>query len=78
MCKSLEELMERGREEGRAEGKAEGKAEGRTEGLKKGRTEGLEKQKIATARLMLEDGEPIEKIIKYTGLTRDQIEKAKK
>lgn len=43
-----------------------------------GRAEGLEEQKLTTARLMLEDGEPIEKIIRYTGLTRDQIEKAKK
>lgn len=45
----------------------EGRAEGETEG-----------QKLTTARLMLEDGEPIEKIIRYTGLVRDQIEKAKK
>ena len=43
-----------------------------------GRAEGLEEQKLTTARLMLEDGEPIEKIIRYTGLTRGQIEKAKK
>lgn len=50
------------------------KEEGRVEG----RAEGLEEQKLTTARLMLEDGEPIEKIIRYTGLTRDQIEKAKK
>ena len=56
------ELLDSSKEEGRAEGRAEG----------------LEEQKLATARLMLEDGEPIEKIIRYTGLTRDQIEKAKK
>lgn len=46
--------------------------------LDSSKEEGREEQKITTARLMLEDGEPIEKIIRYTGLTRGQIEKAKK
>lgn len=46
--------------------------------LESNKEEGREEQKLATARLMLEDKEPIEKIIRYTGLTRDQIEKAKK
>ena len=71
------DVLESSREEGKAEGLKEGKAEGLAKGLAKGRTEGLEEQKITTARLMLEDGEPIEKIIKYTGLTRDQIEKTR-
>ena len=45
------------------EGKAEGKAEGKVEG------------KVEMAKLMLSDKEPIEKIVKYTGLSRREIER---
>jgi len=38
------------------------------------RDEGVMKGKMATAKNMLNDGEPIEKIIKYTGLIREEIE----
>lgn len=38
-------------------------------GVEKGRAEGL----VQVARRMLEDNEPIEKIVKYSGLTEDQI-----
>ena len=44
--------------------------EGREEGLKEGR----EKKSFETARLMLQDGESIDKIIRYTGLTKEQVE----
>ena len=27
-----------------------------------------------TAKMMLEDGEPVDKIMRYTGLTREEIE----
>ena len=33
--------------------------------------------KIGIARNMIEDGEPIEKIIRYTGLTKESIENLK-
>ena len=46
----------------------------REEERKKGIEEGIEKEKIEIARLMLEDKEAIEKIMRYTGLTREQIE----
>jgi len=49
------------REEGRIEGKMEGKIEGEIEIVKE----------------MLNDGEPIDKIIKYSGLSREEIEKIK-
>jgi len=52
----------RGLEKGRKEGKKEGKKEGRKEG------------KIAVAKEMLADGASIEKIMKYTGLAKKQIE----
>ena len=56
-----EEAEAKGRAEGRAEGKAEGKAEG-------------EYQKaLSMAKAMLSDGEPIEKIVKYSGLSESEI-----
>ncbi|MCQ2194319.1 MAG: hypothetical protein MJZ28_05130, partial [Paludibacteraceae bacterium] len=54
----------------RKEGREEGLKEGREEGLK----EGLEEKSFETARLMLQDGESIDKIIRYTGLTKEQVE----
>ena len=53
------------------EGKTEGKIEGKIEGIIEGKIEG----KIETAKTMKAEGEPIEKIIRYTGLTRDEINK---
>lgn len=53
-------------EDGRAQGHAEGLAEGHAEGLK----EGI----IHIALQMLKDGEPVEKIMRYTGLTAEQIQ----
>lgn len=52
-----------GRREGHEKGLAEGLAEGRAEG------------RAETAKMMLEDGEPISKIMRYTGLTEEEIEK---
>ncbi len=34
---------------------------------------GIEKEALAIVRRMLADNEPIEKIIKYSGLTEEQI-----
>lgn len=56
-----------GRREGHEKGLAEGLAEGRAKGLAEGRAE--------TAKMMLEDGEPISKIMRYTGLAEEEIEK---
>ncbi|MBO1308796.1 hypothetical protein JZO70_21670 [Enterococcus sp. 669A] len=41
----------------------------------RGREVGREEEKIEVAVSMLDDNEPIEKIVKYTGLTAEQIEK---
>jgi predicted transposase/invertase (TIGR01784 family) len=51
----------------------EGKQEGRQKGIELGRQEGLDKIK-ATARAMKQDGEPIEKIARYTQLSIETIE----
>ena len=53
--------------------KAEGLVEGRKEGLIEGRKEGRQEGKLEIARMMLSDGEPMEKIMTYTGLTKQEI-----
>lgn len=63
--------MERVLKKSRAEALEEGREKGRQEGLEKG----LEQAIIKIARQMLVEGEPIEKIVKYTGLPKDDIEK---
>ena len=62
---SLDTAMEQGFEKGREEGREVGRAEGRAEGITS--------QRIDTARSMLEDGLPLDKIIRYTGLTDKEI-----
>ena len=47
--------------------------EGREEGMEKGK----EEKSIEVARNMLKDGESIDKIIRYTGLTKEDVEKLK-
>lgn len=53
--------------------KAEGHAEGHAEGLAEGLVEGRAKEKIEIAREMKLDGAPIDKIIRYTGLSELEI-----
>ena len=55
--------FDEGREEGKIEGKIEGKMEGKIEG------------KIEIARQMKAEGEPVDKIRRFTGLTMEEIEK---
>ncbi len=52
----------------------EGLKEGIKEGLKEGLKEGFEKRNFEIAKEMKANGEPIEKIMKYTNLTRKEIE----
>ena len=61
--KGIAEGIEIGREEGRAEGFAEGMENGRAEGVSN------------VARKLKADGMDIELIIKYSGLTREEIVK---
>ena len=74
---SLDSAEEKGRIKGRAEGRIEGRAEGRIEGRIEGRAEGRDERSLEIAREMLCDGESVEKIIRYTGLARQQIEELK-
>ena len=70
-------LLEEGREEGLEQGRTEGLEEGREEGLEQGRTEGLEQGReeraLEIARIMKAEGDPIEKVVRVTGLTEDAI-----
>ena len=47
------------------------------EARQEGRKEGRKNEKLAIAKNMLQDGEAIEKIVRYTGLSREDIEKLK-
>ena len=58
-----------------AEAKEEGLEQGRTEGLEQGLEQGRVTERLEMARVMRADNEPVEKIIKYTGLTAEEIEK---
>jgi hypothetical protein len=49
------------------------KAEGITQGIAQGEIKGEEKQAVKTARTMKADNEPVSRIIRYTGLTEQQI-----
>ncbi len=47
-------------------------------GLEKGMEKGMESAKVSVALQMISDNEPVEKIIKYTGLTAEQVYKLQK
>ncbi len=59
--------------EGKQEGRLEGKIEGKIEGKLESKIEGKIQRNIEIAREMLDDGASVEKIIKYTGLTDEEI-----
>ena len=67
--KDLNEKYDEGRESGLVEGRKSGLAEGRKSGL----AEGSNKEKLAIAKLMLQGKESLEKIVKYTGLSINQL-----
>ena len=48
---------------------------GLAKGLEQGRMEGEKQKAIEMARMMKADNEPLEKIMRYSGLTSDEIQK---
>ncbi len=48
--------------------------EGFEEEVKEGEEKGKKQKAIAMAQVMIEAGEPIEKIVQYTGLSRLEVE----
>ncbi len=76
--RDLKNSLDTAKEEGYGKGRKQGRKEGRKAGKKEGRKEGIEIGVEKVAKEMLKNNEPIEKIIIYTGLTREQIETLKK
>lgn len=70
--------LEKGLEKGLAQGLAQGLEQGLEQGLAQGLAQGLEQgdrdRAIKTAREMLADGMPVDKIVKYTDLSIEEIE----
>ena len=73
MAAAESEARAEGMAKGRAEGMAKGRAEGMAKGRAEGRAEGSNQANINAAQRMLADGMPKELIMKYTGLSLDQI-----
>lgn len=66
-------VMATAERKGMAKGIAKGIAKGLKEGLKEGLEKGEKKKQSEIARSMKSDGIPVDVIIKYTGLTVDEI-----
>jgi predicted transposase YdaD len=69
----VEKYFNAGRQEGVILGRQEGVELGIEKGVTLGRQEGVELRNIEIALSMLEEKEPIEKIIRFTGLTKKQL-----
>lgn len=67
------DVLDSAKLEGRLEGKLEGREEGRLEGREEGREEGERQKQLEIAQKMKMDGLPIDTIVKYTGLTLEDI-----
>ncbi|MEY3050318.1 MAG: hypothetical protein RLY31_103, partial [Bacteroidota bacterium] len=69
--------FDEGKAEGLAEGLTKGKAEGLAEGLTKGKSEGKAEGKAEVmaeiARRLKQEGESVERIVRLTGLTTEEI-----
>ena len=62
-----------GRDDGLAEGLTKGKSLGLAEGKSLGLSEGANKEKLAIAKIMLQGKESLDKIMKYTGLSKKEL-----
>ncbi|MCP4481545.1 MAG: hypothetical protein GY817_01775 [bacterium] len=73
------EGIHEGRISGKRDGLVEGLSEGEKSGIKKGKKEGLaegrKEEKFEMAKEMKKDGKPLEEIMKYTKLFKEEIEK---
>ncbi len=76
-AEAREEGLEEGREKGLKEGMQQGIKQGIKEGKKEGIREGSKQSTIEIAKKMLHNNENIETIMKYTGLSKNEIEALK-
>ena len=60
---------------GRKEGWQEGRREGRQEGRKEGRLEGRKEGLLEAAKAMLQGHLPVEQIVRFTGLSQEDVQK---
>ena len=79
--RDIKNSIDTAKQEGKQEGLAEGMELGLKKGMKKGMEKGMEKGKnekaLEIARSMMADGVDINLIMKYSGLTQEQIDKLK-
>ena len=79
--RDIKNFVDTAKREGIAEGKEigmkEGMAKGKQEGLAEGMEKGMNQRSLDIARNMLADGVDLNLIMKYSGLTQEQIEKLK-
>ena len=61
-------------QEAREQGEKTGEERGRTEGLEAGIAQGEVSKALEMAKAMKVDNEPVEKIVKYTGLPKEKVE----
>ena len=71
----LKDAMNTKYQEGADKGEKRGFQKGMAQGMVQGMVQGEKNAYISTARQMKSDGMPIELIIKYTGLSAEEIEK---
>ncbi|MEM1003054.1 MAG: Rpn family recombination-promoting nuclease/putative transposase, partial [Bacteroidota bacterium] len=73
--RDLKNVVDTSKEEGLLEGLLEGFEQGFEQGVEQGIEQGVDKRNLEIAIQMKKDGESLERIIKYTGLTKAQIER---
>lgn len=67
-------MLRKKEDESFTKGEKKGIQEGRKEGLEEGLLQGSYKQQLESAQRMKRNGMPIEDIMFYTGLTREEVE----
>ena len=75
--RDIKNSVDTAKREGIAEGKEIGMKEGMEKGLAEGMEKGMNQRSLDIARNMLADGVDLNLIMKYSGLTQEQIEKLK-
>ena len=75
--RDIKNSIDTAKQEGLAEGMEKGIEKGMELGMEKGMAKGMNQKALDIARNMLADGVDINLIMKYSGLTQEQIEKLK-
>ena len=73
--RGIEQGIERGIEQGIERGIEQGIERGIEQGIERGIEQGIEQSKLATAKLLKQFGDSVQKIIQVTGLSAEEIDK---